>query len=223
MNLVTRNHIKQQTQELLKDYESESNSEGKRDIENEIIILNDALCASIAWKFQDSPIEIEDAIQVARMAMMKAIRTYNGEYQFSTHAVTVMRNDILNVLQNDQRSKRKNDNISLEKPFADGNLIANVIPSDIDVINESADRMLLRSIFAAAPTLLSKKEYQVFLFAVDSTRHTRQSLAKELNVTTRYVTMLKWKALKKIRENFSYETRNSYVQTKRSRPKKGCE
>lgn len=203
MNAVNMERIKEHTKRLLKVYETESNREAKREIENDIIILNDALCASIAWKFKDSPIEIEDAMQVARIAMMRAIRTYNGKHQFSTHAVTLMRNDILNVLKNDQRSKRKHKNLSLDKPFIDGSLFADIVSSDLDIATESTDRMLIRNIFSVAPTLLSNKEYQVFLYAIEYTRHTRNSLAMELNVTVQYVTTLKKKALGKIRKKFN--------------------
>lgn len=199
---------KQQTDRLLEIYKIESNRETKRDIENDIIILNEALCASVVWKFRDSPIEIEDAMQVARMAMMRAIRTYNGKHQFSTHAVTVMRNDILNVLKNDQRSKRKNDNLSLDKPFMDGKLFSDIVSSGVDTATESEDRMLIRKIFTEAHTLLSEKEYQVFLFSMEYTRHTRKSMAAELNITVQYVTTLKNKALKKIRKRFSYVARS---------------
>lgn len=204
--MTTMEDRKQYTRKLLAAHKIESNTEDKRDIENEIIVLNEALCASVAWKFRDSPIEIDDAMQVARMAMMKAIRTYNGKHQFSTHAVTVMRNDILNVLDLGQRSKRKHNNLSIDKPFSDGKLFAEVMANNVDVENHSTDRILIAKIFKAVPTLLTKMEYQAFLFAIDYTDHdSNKSFATELGVAVTYVTTLKRKALKKVRKKFSYE------------------
>ncbi len=62
--------------------------------ENEQIIENQGLVISIAKNFPRR--EIDDYIQVGRIGLLKAIRTYNGaKGKFSTYAYVCIRNEML--------------------------------------------------------------------------------------------------------------------------------
>ena len=195
--------VKEKTRLLLDDYQEEKDIEIRREIENEIIIINEGLCANIVWKYRNIPLEVEDAMQVARIGMLKAIQTFDGIHQFSTLAVAIITRDLLNVQKSNQRSKRTGVNISFDKLSDDGQPYSDVIPGKEDIGKEHADRMLVREILTVATKALKKREYQVFLFAFGFTDHSRKSIAAELNITAQYVSLIKKDAIKKVRKQFA--------------------
>lgn len=87
---------------------------------NEDLVLNNIkLAYSVAWNMKSTGIEIEDLQSLALLGLVKAARDYNKErgYKFSSLAITIMRNEIL---QEVRRQRKQQNQVSLNSPIADG-------------------------------------------------------------------------------------------------------
>lgn len=89
-------------------------------MKNEDLVLNNIkLAYSVAWNMKSTGIEIEDLQSLALLGLVKAARDYDKErgYKFSSLAITIMRNEIL---QEVRRQRKQQKQVSLNSPIADG-------------------------------------------------------------------------------------------------------
>lgn len=89
-------------------------------MKNEDLVLNNIkLAYSVAWSMKSTGIEIEDLQSLALLGLVKAARDYDKErgYKFSSLAITIMRNEIL---QEVRRQRKQQNQVSLNSPIADG-------------------------------------------------------------------------------------------------------
>lgn len=77
--------------------------DGDGDTLNKLIESNMGLCRSIALRFRDRGVELEDLVQLASIGMLKAIRSFDFSYNtaFSTYAVPLMIGEIRRFLRDD--------------------------------------------------------------------------------------------------------------------------
>ena len=89
-------------------------------MKNEDLVLNNIkLAYSVAWSMKSTGIEIEDLQALALLGLVKAARDYDKDrgYKFSSLAITIMRNEIL---QEVRRQRKQQNHVSLNSPIADG-------------------------------------------------------------------------------------------------------
>ena len=88
--------------ELLIIAQGDGGSEAMRATE-ELVILNSGLVRSIAIRFRDRGIELEDLIQIGTIGLIKAIRSFDLERGtlFSTYAVPMIFGEIRRTLRDD--------------------------------------------------------------------------------------------------------------------------
>lgn len=77
--------------------------EGDGDALNRLIESNMGLCRSIALRFRERGVELDDLIQLASIGMLKAVRSFDFSYNtaFSTYAVPLMIGEIRRFLRDD--------------------------------------------------------------------------------------------------------------------------
>ncbi len=87
---------------------------------NEDLVLNNMkLAYNTAWRMRYTGIELEDLQSLALLGLVKAAKAFDKErgYKFSTFAIKIMRNEIL---QEVRRQRKQRNQVSLNSPIADG-------------------------------------------------------------------------------------------------------
>lgn len=87
---------------------------------NEDLVLNNMkLAYNTAWKMKSTGIELEDLQSLALLGLVKAAKAFDEEreYKFSTFAIKIMRNEIL---QEVRRQRKQRNQVSLNSPIAEG-------------------------------------------------------------------------------------------------------
>ena len=117
---------------------------------NEDLVLNNMkLAYNTAWKMKSTGIELEDLQSLALLGLVKAAKAFDEEreYKFSTFAIKIMRNEIL---QEVRRQRKQRNQVSLNSPIAEGlYTLADVIEdkrngfAEADENEKKAVRMIL--------------------------------------------------------------------------------
>lgn len=87
---------------------------------NEDLVLNNMkLAYNTAWRMRYTGIELEDLQSLALLGLVKAAKAFDKErgYKFSTFAIKIMRNEIL---QEVRRQRKQRNQVSLNSPIVDG-------------------------------------------------------------------------------------------------------
>lgn len=99
---VESNSAYSKNRELIIIAQSDDENEAMRAIE-ELVLINSGLVRSIAIRFRDRGVDIEDMIQIGTMGLIKAIRSFDLERGtlFSTYAVPMIFGEIRRMLRDD--------------------------------------------------------------------------------------------------------------------------
>ena len=180
--------IKDKTRLLLIMYQEERDIESRREIENQLLIANENLCKYVVYKYRHALLEIDDAMQIARIGMLKAIQRFDCAYVFGPFAITVMTRDLFDTFR-----QFKSKPVCTE--FIDEKYTE----------HEIADRALINEIMKTAPKILSAKEYRVFRYTLGfEGAKKRKEMALDLGVSPVAVSNLKRRAFEKIQKRFQY-------------------
>lgn len=115
-------------------------------MKNEDLVLNNIkLAYSVAWSMKSTGIEIEDLQSLALLGLVKAASNYEERgYKFSSFAVPVMRNEIL---QEVRRQRKQRNQVSLNSPIADGlYTLADVLEDKKNGLAEAEIQMMIEGL-----------------------------------------------------------------------------
>ena len=115
-------------------------------MKNEDLVLNNTkLAYRIAWSMKSTGIEQDDLQSLALLGLVKAAKAFDEErgYKFSTFAIKIMRNEIL---QEVRRQRKQRNQVSLNSPFADGLCLADVLEDKRNVFAEAEVQALIEDL-----------------------------------------------------------------------------
>ena len=184
-------------------------SKGNFEARDKIIIHNLRLVKLIVFNFYDPIITKEDMFSTGILGLIKAIDTYKREMKssFSTYASVCIRNEIITLLRNKQKSKKE---VSLEDIISydrNGNNLRYrdiLSEEDTEILNGliiETDKETLRKCFLK----LSDKEKEVIFLLYgfyDSKIFTQKEIAEKLNLTQSMISKIKTKVLRLLKVEF---------------------
>lgn len=167
-----------------------------------LIEHNLRLVAYIARKFDNAGIEYEDLISTGAIGLIKAVRTFKVDknIRLATYASRCIENEIL--MQIRRTSKVKND-LSLDKPLSEdfeGNqlVLADVIPSDEDVVTSAVDEPSDRQMIGELISKLNSREREIMILRYGLMGHeelTQREVAIKLGISQSYISRLEKRIL----------------------------
>lgn len=183
-------------------------SMGDENAKSELIEKNLRLVVYTAQKFENTGVNIEDAISVGTIGLIKATRTFNIEknIKFATYASRCIENEILMHLR--KISKIKSE-ISLDEPLStdkDGNelIIADVLSFDEDCVQKKIEKQEECEFLVDAVERLSAREKLIMKLRfgmIDEIELTQKEVADKLNISQSYISRLEKKILLKLRKD----------------------
>ena len=133
-------NLDEQNRELLQIYYDTKDIEAYQSL----LILNDKLNYHVARKYLNSGEDVEDLAGIARIGMIKAIKSFDPSkgVKFSTYASRCMTNEILMYFRKEKKHK---SNISIEQPLSydgEGNemKLGDLVDSGDDILGEIVER-----------------------------------------------------------------------------------
>ena len=160
------------------------------------------LVAYIAKKFENTGIEYEDLISTGAIGLIKAVKTFKADknIRLATYASRCIENEIL--MQIRKNSKIKND-LSLDKPLSedfDGNqlVLADIIPSDDDIVVTAVDEPGDRQILGELISKLHSREREIMILRyglMGQQELTQREVAIKLGISQSYISRLEKRIL----------------------------
>ena len=160
------------------------------------------LVAYIAKKFENTGIEYEDLISTGAIGLIKAVKTFKADknIRLATYASRCIENEIL--MQIRKNSKIKND-LSLDKPLSedfDGNqlVLADIIPSDDDIVVTAVDEPGDRQILGELISKLNSREREIMILRyglMGQQELTQREVAIKLGISQSYISRLEKRIL----------------------------
>ncbi len=167
-----------------------------------LIEHNLRLVAYIARKFENTSIEYEDLISTGAIGLIKAVKTFKMDknIRLATYASRCIENEIL--MQIRKISKIKND-LSLDKPLSedfDGNqlVLADIIPSDEDIITQAVDEPGDKQLICELINKLNSREKEIMILRyglMGQQELTQREVALKLGISQSYISRLEKRIL----------------------------
>ena len=186
--------------------------EGDASATERLVEHNLRLVAYIAKKFDNTGIDFEDLIAIGAIGLIKAVRTFKCDknIRLATYASRCIENEIL--MQIRKSSKLKND-ISLDNPLCedfDGNqlVLADIIPSDDDFVEETVDKPSDRQVINQLIAKLNRREREIMVlrYGLEGQEElTQREVALKLGISQSYISRLEKRILSDMREKLIKE------------------
>ena len=161
----------------------------------------------IAKKFENTGIAIEDLTSIGAIGLIKAVNTFdpNKKIKLATYASRCIENEILMFLRKNNKIRSE---ISFDEPLNvdwDGNelLLSDVFGTDDDMIYQSIEEEVDRSLLVTALSLLSGREKRIMelRFGLDNgVEKTQKEVADMLGISQSYISRLEKKILRKLKK-----------------------
>ena len=190
-------NLDEQNRELLQIYYDTKDIEAYQSL----LILNDKLNYHIARKYLNSGEDVEDLAGIARIGMIKAIKSFdlsNG-VKFSTYATRCMTNEILMYFRKEKKHK---SNISIEQPLSydgEGNemKLEDLLDSGDDILGEIVEREEIIRLRQAIEQLGGRD--RVIIEEMYFKGKTQKQVSELLGLSQSHISRIKKKLLKKLR------------------------
>lgn len=182
-------------------------SRGEEDVRTVLVERNLRLVVYIAKKFENTGIAIEDLTSIGAIGLIKAVNTFdpNKKIKLATYASRCIENEILMFLRKNNKIRSE---ISFDEPLNvdwDGNelLLSDVFGTDDDMIYQSIEEEVDRSLLVTALSLLSGREKRIMelRFGLDNgVEKTQKEVADMLGISQSYISRLEKKILRKLKK-----------------------
>lgn len=190
-------NLDEQNRELLQIYYDTKDIEAYQSL----LILNDKLNYHIARKYLNSGEDVEDLAGIARIGMIKAIKSFdpsNG-VKFSTYATRCMTNEILMYFRKEKKHK---SNISIEQPLSydgEGNemKLEDLLDSGDDILGEIVEREEIIRLRQAIEQLGGRD--RVIIEEMYFKGKTQKQVSELLGLSQPHISRIEKKLLKKLR------------------------
>ncbi len=182
-------------------------SRGEEEVRTVLVERNLRLVVYIAKKFENTGIAIEDLTSIGAIGLIKAVNTFdpNKKIKLATYASRCIENEILMFLRKNNKIRSE---ISFDEPLNvdwDGNelLLSDVFGTDDDMIYQSIEEEVDRSLLVTALSLLSGREKRIMelRFGLDNgVEKTQKEVADMLGISQSYISRLEKKILRKLKK-----------------------
>ena len=182
-------------------------SRGEEEVRTVLVERNLRLVVYIAKKFENTGIAIEDLTSIGAIGLIKAVNTFDPikKIKLATYASRCIENEILMFLRKNNKIRSE---ISFDEPLNvdwDGNelLLSDVFGTDDDMIYQSIEEEVDRSLLVTALSLLSGREKRIMelRFGLDNgVEKTQKEVADMLGISQSYISRLEKKILRKLKK-----------------------
>ena len=192
----------------------ELGTEGEDESKAVLMEHNLRLVVSIAKKFDNTGIGVEDLISIGTIGLIKSINTYNPEknIKLATYASRCIENEILMYLRRNNKTKLE---VSIDEPLNvdwDGNelLLSDILGTDEDIIYRDIENEVERKVLKSAIGKLSERERTIInlrfgLDKEDGEEMTQKEVAGLLGISQSYISRLEKKIMKRLKREMSKE------------------
>ena len=190
-------NLDEQNRELLQIYYDTKDIEAYQSL----LILNDKLNYHVARKYLNSGEDVEDLAGIARIGMIKAIKSFdpsNG-VKFSTYATRCMTNEILMYFRKEKKHK---SNISIEQPLyydGEGNemKLEDLVDSGDDILGEIVEREEIIRLRQAVEQLSGRD--RVIIEEMYFKGKTQKQVSELLGLSQPHISRIEKKIIEKIK------------------------
>ena len=182
-------------------------SRGEEEVRTVLVERNLRLVVYIAKKFENTGIAIEDLTSIGAIGLIKAVNTFdpNKKIKLATYASRCIENEILMFLRKNNKIRSE---ISFDEPLNvdwDGNelLLSDVFGTDDDMIYQSIEEEVDRSLLVTALSLLSGREKRIMELRLgldNGVEKTQKEVADMLGISQSYISRLEKKILRKLKK-----------------------
>ena len=190
-------NLDEQNRELLQIYYDTKDIEAYQSL----LILNDKLNYHVARKYLNSGEDVEDLAGIARIGMIKAIKSFDPSkgVKFSTYASRCMTNEILMYFRKEKKHK---SNISIEQPLSydgEGNemKLGDLVDSGDDILGEIVEREEIIRLRQAVEQLGGRD--RVIIEEMYFKGKTQKQVSELLGLSQSSISRIEKKLLKKIK------------------------
>ena len=183
---------------------------GEQHAKDVLVERNLRLVAHIVKKYSKGEGISEDLLSIGTIGLIKAINSFNDEkgIRLGTYASKCIDNEILMHLRSEKKKSRE---VSLYEPIGtdkEGNaihLLEIIECEDIDIVSAYDTTEKIKWLCRQFAKVLTEREQDIIIrrYGLDGRKEmTQRELAKELDISRRYVSRIEKKALEKLKEDF---------------------
>ena len=190
-------NLDEQNRELLQIYYDTKDIEAYQSL----LILNDKLNYHVARKYLNSGEDVEDLAGIARIGMIKAIKSFDPSkgVKFSTYATRCMTNEILMYFRKEKKHK---SNISIEQPLyydGEGNemKLEDLVDSGDDILGEIVEREEIIRLRQAVEQLSGRD--RVIIEEMYFKGKTQKQVSELLGLSQPHISRIEKKIIEKIK------------------------
>ena len=190
-------NLDEQNRELLQIYYDTKDIEAYQSL----LILNDKLNYHVARKYLNSGEDVEDLAGIARIGMIKAIKSFDPSkgVKFSTYASRCMTNEILMYFRKEKKHK---SNISIEQPLSydgEGNemKLGDLVDSGDDILGEIVEREEIIRLRQAVEQLSGRD--RVIIEEMYFKGKTQKQVSELLGLSQSHISRIEKKIIEKIK------------------------
>ena len=164
------------------------------------------LVVSIARKFENTGISIEDLISIGTIGLIKAVNSFNPDknIKLATYASRCIENEILMVLRKTSRLKLE---VSFDKPLNtdwDGNelLLSDILGTDADLVSRDLDSSIEKEMLYNAIKTLNPREKDIVRLRYGlgkEKEHTQKEVADMMGISQSYISRLEKRIIEKLK------------------------
>ena len=164
---------------------------------------------SLAKKFENTGVCVEDLISIGTIGLIKGINTFNPDkkIKLATYASRCIENEILMYLRRNSRTKLE---VSFDEPLNmdwDGNelLLSDILGTDEDIIYKDIETEAEITLLKSAMKVLDDRERQIIelRFGINSRENkelTQKEVADILGISQSYISRLEKKIMVRLRK-----------------------
>ena len=184
----------------------ELSAKGDLEARNILIERNLRLVAHIMKKYYAQVSEQEDLISIGTIGLIKGITTFDPSKgaRLATYAARCVENEILMYFRSQKKSSQDVSLSDYIETGTDGAALSlmDVVSQDEDLLEQVANRELMRQVGKAVETVLTPQEKQVICtrYGLDGQPPKRQrEVAQATGISRSYVSRIEKRALEKLR------------------------
>ena len=184
-------------------------AQGDADAKNKLIEHNLRLVAHIIKKYYGVSSEQDDLVSIGTIGLIKAINTFKPDknIRLSSYASRCIENEILMHFRSVKKSAQDisiNETIDTDK---DGNQLTllDIMAVDDDIIDNLDKKLNIKKLGQYINEELEEREKKIIIlrYGLDGRKPvTQKQIAKQMNISSSYVSRIETKALKKLRKRF---------------------
>lgn len=177
--------------------------------QEELVVDNDRLVHYLVRRIKANDTrnyEYDDLVQIGRIGLIKAAKTYNGSFKFVTYAARCINNELLMFIR---KGNRNIECVSMDTPiYVEGDDCKSTLGETIETPNSDfsiliSDLCEVERIFNIVLNTLDTREILIWLYSL--LKENQKKIAERFNTTQSYISRLKKGIYRKINRMLEQE------------------